>query len=95
MTDFDKYISDEMLAAYIDGNAIPIERNIIGNYCGNEDLQEVLDIVSDIEDNPELLEVGEDLQAEIPDKMFEGIEKPLQNLQELRTELEIKNNKII
>lgn len=92
MTDFDKYISDEMLAAYLDDNAIPIERNIIGSYNSNDDLQEVLDIVSDIENNPELLEVGEVLQAEVPDKLFEGIDI---SFQELRRDLEDMTSHVI
>lgn len=80
MDNFDNYISDEMLAAYIDGNAIPIEQNIIDTYLDCDELQEVLDIVSDIKMNPELIEAGEDLKTEIPDNIFEGLNNPLQEL---------------
>lgn len=69
-----------MLAAYIDGNAIPIEQNIIDTYLDCDELQEVLDIVSDIKMNPELIEAGEDLKTEIPDNIFEGLNNPLQEL---------------
>ncbi len=80
MDNFDNFISDEMLAAYIEGNAIPIEQNIIDGYLDSDDLQEILDIVSDIKANPELIEAGEDLSVEIPDKVFEGLDNPLQDL---------------
>lgn len=80
MDNLDNFISDEMLAAYIDGNAIPIEENIIGNCLDNEELQELLEIVSDIKSNPELIDSGESLPAEIPDKMFEGRDNPLEEI---------------
>ena len=80
MDNFDNFISDEMLAAYIDGNAIPIEENIIGNCLDNEELQELLEIVSDIKNNPELIDSGESLQAEIPDKLFEGQDISLEEI---------------
>lgn len=92
MDNFDNYISDEMLAAYIDGNAIPIEQNIIDTYLDCDELQEVLDIVSDIKMNPELIEAGEDLKTEIPDNIFEGLNNPLQ---ELKHESEDTDKKIM
>lgn len=92
MDNFDNFISDEMLAAYIDGNAIPIEQNIIDGYLDCDELQEVLDIVSDIKTNPELMETGEDLKTEIPDNIFEGLDN---SLQELKRELEDTNKPIM
>lgn len=67
MDSIDNYISDEMLAAYIDGNAIPVEVAIIEEYLHDDDLQELFDIVQDIKSNPECLEKGEYLKAEFPD----------------------------
>lgn len=78
MDNIDNFISDEMLAAYIEGNAIPIEENIIGTCLDNEELQELLEIVSDIKSNQELIDLGESLQAEIPDKLFDGQDNPLE-----------------
>jgi len=92
MDNFDNFISDEMLAAYIEGNAIPIEQNIIDGYLDSDELQEVLDIVSDIKANPELIEAGEDLSVEIPDKVFEGLDNPLQ---ELKRKIDETDNHII
>lgn len=80
MIDFDEFISDEMLAAYIDDNAIPIEKNIIGDYLDDGELQELLEIVSDIKANPELIDMGECLQTEIPDNLLEEIDNPLQEI---------------
>ena len=80
MDSFDKFISDEMLAAYIDGNAIPIEENIINSYLDNNELQELTEIVSEITNSPEILDLGELLSSEIPDKYFDSIDNPLQNI---------------
>ena len=61
MDNFDNFISDEMLAAYIDGNAYPIERNLVEEHIENENMCEILDIISDIESNPELGESIENI----------------------------------
>ena len=46
---FDDAISDEMLAAYIDGNATEEESTLIQNVLSSDDmLSEVADVVSDI-----------------------------------------------
>lgn len=85
MNNFDNSISDEMLAAYIDGNAIPIEKNMIEGCLDCDDLQEIMEIVSDIKTNTELLESVETKEIEIPEHFFEGLENPLQ---EIRKEIE-------
>ena len=69
-----------MLAAYLDGNAIPIEKNIIDNSLDNDELQELLEIVSDIKANPELIDSGENLKADIPDKLLEGEDNILEKI---------------
>jgi len=80
MKNLDQFITDEMLAAYIDGNAMPIEKNIIEEYINNEEFQEILDIVSDIKDNPEIVENTEGLNNEIPDNIEEYTESLLHEL---------------
>lgn len=92
MSDLDKLFSDEMLAAYIEGNATPIEKNIIDEYLNMDDLVEVLDIVSDIKTSPELLESGEILDAENVDSVISNTEP---TLQELKHEIENKNQHIM
>ena len=91
MDNFDNFISDEMLAAYIDGNAIPIEKNIIENYLDNGELQELMEIVSDIKNNPELIDLGESLQAEIPDKVYDEADM----LHELKKNIENNETHIL
>lgn len=50
MARFDN-ISDEMLAAFIDGNALPVESMIINNALPiDNELEEVVDISKDIKD---------------------------------------------
>lgn len=88
MTDLDKLFSDEMLAAYIDGNAIPIEKNIIDEYLNMDDLVELFDIVSDTKVFPELFESREKLDAE-------HVDNTEPTLQELKQEMENKNQHIM
>lgn len=50
MAKFDS-ISDEMLAAYIDGNALPVESMIINNAISIDcEIEEVVEIGTDIND---------------------------------------------
>ena len=55
MIDFDSFdisnISDEMLAANIDGNASTHEVALIESHMGNDDLSELLDIVDDLKND--------------------------------------------
>lgn len=88
MMDWNEHISDEALAAFIDGNAIPIEKYIIGNYLGNEELQELLEIVSDIKTNPELIEMNEKFLDDVID---DGID----DLNRIKTDVESNKHKIM
>ena len=56
----DDYITDEMLAAFLDGKALPLERCLIEDSMSNEDIQEVIDIVADIKNNIEPLDNPEE-----------------------------------
>jgi hypothetical protein len=78
-------ISDEMLAAYIDGNATPLECLIIDNAINDEDITEVVDIISDIQNNPELLEEKGCSESEV-------IEEPLNKIDQFN-ELKRQLNK--
>jgi predicted anti-sigma-YlaC factor YlaD len=81
MLDFDKFLTDEMLAAYIDNNATPIEKNIIEEHLQREELQEMLDIVSDLNAFPELLLFDDQIKTEVSDKINNQVEDSLQELQ--------------
>lgn len=89
MKDLDQFVTDETLAAYIDGNAFPIERNIINNLSNNEELQEILGIVSDINNNPEIVEKTEGIYYKIPDNIEDFSESLLH---ELKKGIEKTNN---
>ena len=82
MTDLDNLFTDEMLAAYIDGNAIPLEQKMIEGYLDSEEMQEILDVVSDLKACPELLQEGETLQAENPDHLVKDVELSLKDLKQ-------------
>ena len=81
MIDFDKFLTDEMLAAYIDNNATPIEKNIIEEHLQREELQEMLDIVSDLNAFPELLLFYDKIKTEVSDNINNQVEDSLQELQ--------------
>lgn len=94
MDNIDNFISDEMLAAYIDGNAIPIERNIIEKFENNDNIQELIDITNNVKDYPELIEEIKEFKFEITDNS--KIETPGSVLIELKQEIEQNNkNRII
>lgn len=83
-----------MLAAYIDGNAIPIERNIIEKFENNDNIQELIDITNNVKDYPELIEEIKEFKFEITDNS--KIETPGSVLIELKQEIEQNNkNRII
>lgn len=93
MDNIDNFISDEMLAAYIDGNAIPIERNIIEKFENNDNIQELIDITNNVKDYPELIEEIKEFKFEITDNS--KIETPGSVLIELKQEIEQNNKKRI
>lgn len=81
MIDFDKLFTDEMLAAYIDGEATPLEKSIIEGHLSHEDMQEMLDIVSDIQTFPESLWMNENMKTEALDSRHNDFDRTLQELQ--------------
>lgn len=81
-----------MLAAYIDGNAYPIERNLVEEHIENENMCEILDIISDIESNPELVESIENIPLEIPEKLYTELDI---SLSELKNDIEQSNGSLM
>ena len=75
MVEKDNNISDEMLAAYIDGNATPLECLIINDAIDNEDIAEVMEIVSEARNNPELLEVDDCSELKFIEESLNKIEQ--------------------
>lgn len=81
-----------MLAAYIDGNAYPIERNLVEEHIENENMCEILDIISDIESNTELVESIENIPLEIPEKLYTELDI---SLSELKNDIEQSNGSLM
>ncbi len=50
MTNINNYISDEMLAAYIDGKSTPLENMIIEQNLNNENIRETIELSSEYND---------------------------------------------
>ncbi len=50
MTNINDYISDEMLAAYIDGKSTPLENMIIEQNLNNENIRETIELSSEYND---------------------------------------------
>ena len=74
MIDFESIIPDEMLAAYIDGNANSFESlKIYSSLSASSNLSEVIDIVNDIRDiNLDSLPI-ENLDIELPNLNIEEL----------------------
>lgn len=68
-------ISDEMLAAYIDSNATPLECLIIGDAVNNEDIIEVMDIISDIRNSSDLLLEDEYFELKVIEESLNRMEQ--------------------
>ena len=92
MKDFSDYITDEMLAAYIDGNSLPIENDMIEKCLSNCEIQELLDIVHDFNSNPEFTERVECLEFELPKQIFE---QPYSIWDEVHEEMKKTNSRNI
>ena len=72
-----------MLAAYIEGNAFPIECNMIESLSNSEELDEMLDITSDINDNPEFVDQIDPVEVVNVEAFFD---KEVESLKELKQE---------
>lgn len=84
MNDDAMKISDEMLAAYLDGNSIPLERLFIDESLTEESTREVLELVADCK-NAEALEQVESIPME---DIVERLTRPFHEYEELRNGLE-------
>lgn len=78
MIDFESIIPDEMLAAYIDGNANSFESlKIDSSLSASSDLSELIDIVNDIKGlDLESLPI-ENLDIELPKQYIEELNRKI------------------
>ena len=84
MTNMNDYISDEMLAAYIEGTSTPLENMIIEQQLDDEKLRETIEIASeydaaDVMDNIEAIDIS---------KTIDDYLKPFDDFKELKKDID-------
>lgn len=84
MTNMNDYISDEMLAAYIDGTSTPLENMIIEQQLDDENLRETIEIASEFEET----DVMDNIEAIDITKTIDDYLKPFEDFKELRDNLD-------
>lgn len=88
MFDEENNVSDEMLAAYIDGNSSPIENLLIADFLPEESAIEVLDLSADCK-NVELLSNVEPITfSDIVDVFV----RPFKDYEELKDNIDTPDN---
>lgn len=81
-------ISDEMYAAYIDGNCSPLEKMIINAYISDESAAEVLELSKDCKD----LDSMNNIEALDISSIVEDFTRPLRDYDELKGNIEAPDN---
>ena len=84
MTNTNDYISDEMLAAYIDGTSTPLENTLVEQQLSDENIQEVIDLVSDSADQ-DFMQNVEPIDFA---SMIDNYLKPIEEYQELKADVD-------
>ena len=84
MTNMNDYISDEMLAAYIDGTSTPLENMIIEQQLDDEKLRETIEIASEYEET----DVMDNIEAIDITKTIDDYLKPFEDFKELKDNID-------
>lgn len=84
MTNINDHISDEMLAAYIDGTSTPLESTLVEQQLSDENIQEVIDLVSDSAD----LDFMQNVEPIDFTSMIDNYLKPIEEYQELKADID-------
>ena len=84
MTNINNYISDEMLAAYIDGTCTPLENTLVEQQLCDENIQEVIDLVSDSA-NQDFMQNVEPIDFA---STIDNYLKPIEEYQELKADVD-------
>lgn len=85
MTNMNDYISDEMLAAYIEGTSTPLENMIIEQQLNDENIRETIEIASeydesDVMDNIEAIDISKTIDDYLmPFDDFKELKKDIDN----------------
>lgn len=91
MTNINDYISDEMLAAYIDGTSTPLESTLVEQQLSDENIQEVIDLVSDSADQ-DFMQNVEPIDFT---SMIDNYLKPIEEYQELKADIDSSPDDIV
>lgn len=91
MTNINDYISDEMLAAYIDGTSTPLESTLVEQQLSDENIQEVIDLVSDAADQ-DFIQNVEPINFT---SMIDNYLKPIEEYQELKANIDSSPDDIV
>lgn len=84
MTNMNDYISDEMLAAYIEGTSTPLENMIIEQQLDDEYLRETIEIASEYEET----DVMDNIEAIDITKTIDDYLKPFEDFKELKDNID-------
>ena len=84
MTNMNDYISDEMLAAYIEGTSTPLENMIIEQQLDDEKLREAIEIASEYEGT----DVMDNIEAIDITKTIDDYLKPFEDFKELKDNID-------
>lgn len=84
MTNMNDYISDEMLAAYIEGTSSPLENMIIEQQLDDEKLRETIEIASEYEET----DVMDNIEAIDITKTIDDYLKPFEDFKELKDNID-------
>lgn len=78
------YISDEMLAAYIEGTSTPLENMIIEQQLDDEKLRETIEIASEYEET----DVMDNIEAIDITKTIDDYLKPFEDFKGLKEDID-------
>lgn len=84
MTNMNDYISDEMLAAYIEGTSTPLENMIIEQQLNDENIRETIEIASEYDE----ADVMDKIEAIDISKTIDDYLKPFDDFKELKKDID-------
>ena len=84
MTNMNDYISDEMLAAYIEGTSTPLENMIIEQQLNDENIRETIEIASEYDE----ADVMDNIEAIDISKTIDDYLKPFDDFKELKKDID-------
>ena len=84
MTNMNDYISDEMLAAYIEGTSTPLENMIIEQQLNDENIRETIEIASEYDE----ADVMDNIEAIDISKTIDDYLKPFDDFKELKNDID-------